>query len=418
MKKRYRGTYLNKIWKKKEPFTGYRTDIKPYTTKKYTGSYLRRADPDYVSETLTTKILFCEESQVTSWRGKRKPRDEYGWDPPNAFSLSRVEVDQGVGSIYVHDPNGNSTTLSGHLSVYRSALRPVAPSFNSIEDDALGAMEQAQHEAYAEANSPACPGLIWIAEGIESLVSLRKLGMSAYKLSKNAWLRSKFIERVRDPAKKAEQLASHWLAYRYAIQPLMLQIADIIELLCEKDKELKTTTGYVKATLYETNTEYATNMVSGSRQTFRINTQWNVRGACKLYPAAIKASDDYGFKLHDALSAAWELFPLSFVVDWFVNIGDWIAAYRPGNAGVVHQSNTYVAEVVQKISLTNCVSTVAGFGASGNFGGAVAKRTEIRRTINVGVNSSLPVFTTGQLSLLHKADAVALIFLFFKGIMR
>lgn len=62
--------------------------------------------------------------------------------------------------------------------------------------------------------------------------------------------------------------------------------------------------------------------------TDEVTQEYEVR-ATIYYDAKVTPSKSFGLTWTDLPDAAWELTPWSFVVDWFINVGDYIRAITP-----------------------------------------------------------------------------------------
>lgn len=114
----------------------------------------------------------------------------------------------------------------------------------------------------------------------------------------------------------ADELASLWLQFRYAFSPLGYSINDAL------------TYFQGEFTPYETVRKGSNHTVTleHSGVSFDINFRDRVFGRYRLQPDW--TLDDLGF---NPLATAWELTPLSFVVDWILNIGDLLTAIDSPN---------------------------------------------------------------------------------------
>lgn len=388
-------------------------------------SYEIRPGIGKVYETLVPYRFLTKSGTVYSWRGKPRQKDRNGWIAPNDFEVTEVKWKPGLFDLTVYHRSGNTLVWEGYPALEKSSWFNRAPYYGAVQEavsKAERAMEQAKAEAYAEANSPSkCPGLTWIAEGKESAQWLAKIAKKARKATMAYILKTRNIKRGKKKgvsAKEiADQLSDAWLTYRYAITPLALQIQDMLELFADKQEKLEVVSGYIK-------TEQHINEYSGTMNWYGQNVEIirtdtiKIVGACKLYPSASKSQDKlsaYGITPWDAVLAAWEVTKLSFVIDWFVNVGDFLAAYRPGGANIAYQSNTYVIEYK-----VETVCKDLGYGdplGSSDFkcSSSVTRTTKIKRDTIVS-RPDLPVFTVESLSLFRLTDAAALLFKMFKSI--
>lgn len=134
----------------------------------------------------------------------------------------------------------------------------------------------------------------------------------------------KFAEKI------AKKLAGAWLAYRYAIMPIKYSIDDIRATL-ENYKR-------VFAKFRGKEPQSCEFEIPGFHQesfadmTYRC---WIKRG----YDPLDLIDELLGVLKVNPFATAWELVTLSFVVDWFINIGDVITAYT-GNKAYVDQAAT------------------------------------------------------------------------------
>lgn len=113
---------------------------------------------------------------------------------------------------------------------------------------------------------------------------------------------------------------NQWLQYRYGIMPLILSISDAIKLLDER--------------FLKWHTEHSGALVPvsvTSKPMFNVDIgsyiYQNIEGLIKISTTGKAKYGTTGGRLSDLITAnafltAWELIPLSFVIDWFVNVGD------------------------------------------------------------------------------------------------
>lgn len=154
-----------------------------------------------------------------------------------------------------------------------------------------------------------------------------------YQAAKNARKR-RLIEKKRKALNKQiindmklqlEELASAaaqvWLTYRYSIMPNVYLIEDAAEVLNKHARK------YMRFTEMQ--------MVTFSNKDIDLPPGWTIQGEISVkYRAFIKRMYDTSSNLGayfkelsaDILSTAWELVPLSFVVDWITNIGEYLRA--------------------------------------------------------------------------------------------
>lgn len=121
-----------------------------------------------------------------------------------------------------------------------------------------------------------------------------------------------------------------WLAYRYGVRPFINDIEGILKGLKKSvGKQRKTT----RASLSQEKTNVRTSL-SAAYGDWRSNVQIitldqvSIRGM-SLDEYVADFSSNIGFTGKGLAGLPWELIPFSFVVDWFVNVGDFLYAYIP-----------------------------------------------------------------------------------------
>lgn len=194
-------------------------------------------------------------------------------------------------------------------------------------------------EALAKAEDGIYDILTEFAELPETLRYLTGTVAKAADISKNyEKKRLKLLKEFRKGKIKTierltKALASLWLQYRYAIMPLVYSAQDVAKLL----KEMKRT--FAKYNTKEAGVPFDVPPFKG----------WTFEGTSEAtLRCFIKRSYDPNDLIDALLSSlkinpfatAYELTPLSFVVDWFINIGEIITAFT-GSAQFKQQAATF-----------------------------------------------------------------------------
>lgn len=382
-------------------------------------------------------VTYNEEAgEVRSWRGKRRVVDSYGWIPPNEFELRKSSFVHGLSSIIVSDDdppmgqliqvaidNGRyyQANVDQHALLCMYKLPEIQPDVNIPLADTFGkmgehALKQAQAEAWDEANSPDCPGLTWIGESKETLIWIKDIVSGVLRATIKYKSGIRRLRSLKQSAEKtADRAASLWLQYRYAVTPLALQLEEAIGLLKDRKRELVTITSYTKRKKLVESTKRD---FTWSQLHMRVTTEeyLDFRGACKLYPTAIRDSFDWGIQPYDVVLTALELTKLSFVLEWFIGIGTWLGSYRPGDAKIAYQSNTSIVNVIREVKTELLYHTYDPRFVEVSYVPEMATytRTMVKRTTEVE-RPLLPAFNVEALSLMRQLDAVSLAFQMLKG---
>lgn len=144
----------------------------------------------------------------------------------------------------------------------------------------------------------------------------------------------KVISRKGDLLRRAKDAGSAYLAYRYGLKPIMMDIEGICSGLT-KDVGVKRVTSRESENLLfsQLSTSSVVLNEDGMAQlqavrSFNVTDQYEVR-AMSLDEYYASMTHNIGFADKGLITLPWELLPYSFVVDWFVNVGDFIGALVP-----------------------------------------------------------------------------------------
>lgn len=120
-----------------------------------------------------------------------------------------------------------------------------------------------------------------------------------------------------------EALMNAWMQYRYAIMPVYYSASDIYKLMQERGYSYKTERA--KAVVPENNPP--TNLLRPDVYFYDVSEVYSVEvraiGKVRYSSENQRLLDQISL---NPITTAWEVTKLSFVVDWFVNFGDWLIA--------------------------------------------------------------------------------------------
>lgn len=204
---------------------------------------------------------------------------------------------------------------------------PVSPLL-PIDQDLLNSLvAEASTAAKAKLYSSLVPGLVILGELRETLQLLRSpLGGI-----------TKIIGKSKGSVRGlAEAARTSWLAGRYGWRPALHDIEQIMEATVKRDRKRLTARSNASSTSTASST-ISLIAASHANSTSVRECQHSYSVRCGVL-ANVKTDSGYvsGLRLRDIPSAAWNLLPYSFVVDWFLNVGNYIeASVTSGNVEIL-----------------------------------------------------------------------------------
>jgi hypothetical protein len=231
-------------------------------------------------------------------------------------------------NVYEVSGDGNMTTWQ-----LTSSPPPSIPALG-LEHDDEDLINRAKQKALASIDTTPyafAEDLGELKETFEFLRNPLKNLRNVTKLYKKAVTYKYLKARRRNAARLPEAIASAYLEYRFALSPLVRSIHDLVEAVMTDPKPLPKTRvarGYVKSAV-EDHVPFSFSPYAGSVRSF------DYRGSSKLGVSAYihyrqrNPVEDwrrkYGLRFKDIPETAWNLFPLSFMVDRVFNISNTIS---------------------------------------------------------------------------------------------
>lgn len=209
-----------------------------------------------------------------------------------------------------------------------TVMYPVEHMFEHVSNEG-NLKKLAGTQAHANVDGPTFAGAVFIGELRETIGFLRS--------PISGW--NKFLSGLRNPARQARArsighfLRDNWLGYRYAVRPLMHDIASACKAIDEVVSNHKPTRHTARGSGSGDQTRQTDTIVNGYQGvgTWSVSTKTTCQTRCKsgvIYEMS-RSRDTFGVGLAQLPITAWELVPYSFVVDWFANIGPYIEAITP-----------------------------------------------------------------------------------------
>lgn len=123
-----------------------------------------------------------------------------------------------------------------------------------------------------------------------------------------------------------------WLEYRYGWTPLIYEVQGALKALSVKPRRLPRETVHSTIPVERKKQYVKTYSISANHGTMTMTyetEEYLKTRAYVLFEADLQFQSARDFGVAEFPLATWELVPYSFVVDWFVNIGNWLEAITP-----------------------------------------------------------------------------------------
>lgn len=211
--------------------------------------------------------------------------------------------------------NHTTTRMIGeyYYPEFGRTIDPPLPDLAKLDRQVLGAK--------ADAASSKFDATTWLGELAESVHMLhgiasvfnhgtKALALEAAKVRKNPWRRFNEL----------------WLGYRYGVRPMINDAKSAVEALnthVDKFNKGRSRTSEDLTTSVDTLHDFYGR--------FQLLVREKIIGK-RTYRGIAYCKTDFlsdGRVQTDPFVTAWELVPYSFVVDWFINIGNYVATIRP-----------------------------------------------------------------------------------------
>jgi hypothetical protein len=305
---------------------------------------------------------------ITSWRGRKlKPRIRQLLHPHavtiRTVSQNHTFVDRGellfterIGTYEaVYDSHGlvtNGIIRYKNLPGYGQQL----PSLTPLE---IREQKRATTAAYARMKSPKFEGATNLGELRETIKGILNPLSGVRSLLKRFRSRKQISRSTKKFSPKsvnevARDMEDQWMEYRYGIMPVIYTIQDALDTFRMHP---------VLSSGYQIQPFHGGSKIEIPPQKVMRNdlaswvcpyygcetTETTTRIGCSVVgQLAIDEGRMWGLRWADLPATAWELVTLSFVADWFWNIGTWIRAVTPDPKIRVRASSLSTARSIRK----------------------------------------------------------------------
>lgn len=345
-----------------------------------------------------------------SWKGTAIPIPE----KEKVFLSSQVlvprpwDVPTKAGRFLWGDLAANTHAVSGvGIGPFTTAVQPSANQKAWAINNAYAKLEEADFST-----------AVWLAELRETIEMLR----NPLKAFRTLWERMFISTRktsFQTYRRSIDDMASQWLEYRYGIMPVILDIMAIKKLYEDGLSRRTRVINRARKRNVSEGTQTASLDKRFDRPAYMIYYEYKVT---RIVETAIVGSVFYrhnsgiaedlallGLNAGQIPAYLWELVTLSFVLDWAVGIGDWLAAICP------HPHIDILGNCVSyRYTETNIIQTArATYYPDGRYpwkpvkSAHIAERQSTVRLVNQP-KSWLPAMEPSVLNLKRSIDALAL----------
>lgn len=335
--------------------------------------------------------------------------------PSNDYYFTKGEAWYGISNIVYGypGPGGDITIIQGCTGQAPSAGFLAAPSETAKYDDAVGRLRLQIKEMKFNAAQFVAEREATLKTVTDTVTKLAKAFRSAKRgdllgAARNLGLSPTDLVATRASRRRsAKALASNWLALQYGWKPLLNDIYGAAEVLGNLHAP---GFPFQKArSQYRVHAEHTDRFLSGSG-TFEVIYHIEVIGRFNVvYTQSMSTLPTItSLGLTNPALIAWELLPFSFVVDWFLPIGNWISQWD-ATAGVTFVRGSFSRSVTA--STTELATTLPQHPGWLGAGQRITKANyfEYRRTKLFDFPVQVLPRFKDPTSLLHLANATALL---------
>lgn len=149
--------------------------------------------------------------------------------------------------------------------------------------------------------------------------------LKTYRSFRGGTIFANIIRGVQTPRTvKEKELANRWLEYSFGWKPLMADIYGFTEEINQSLREGFPRYEATSQTVRKGSNSATIGRFGTSFHSFEETVSMRVKARYQVKNAAVKRLSQLG--ITNPLEVAWELVPFSFVIDWFIPVGDFISS--------------------------------------------------------------------------------------------
>jgi len=297
--------------------------------------------------------------------------------------------------------------LADPWSVYGVKWSGDLPPYGAYALDIIGndARDPVIRDLFVKVNSPRFNVAVFLAELDETIEGIHGLFENCLKsLWKTRIARKNLKHLVLNPHEL-------WLWWRYMLLPTMLDVEDLISAFQKQVKINRVQDGSPKEELEFSGTFSRLGYGAGNYDVdfvYEANVTVSAGGALDILMRYDPAP--WGTSAMDVVMAAWERIPFSFIFDWFIQVGDWLASYRDVEVKFAQSYASFAVESTVRVK--SCEPYYKVSGADIELGSLL-----IRRKIDLEP-PTLPLIDKRFLNITRTIDLISLTIGILKGVLR
>ena len=279
----------------------------------------------------------------------------------NENQYIRTEQDSVVHSVDFRYDMHREVPATAWLSYDSLPFHKFSSEFASVRDLAVT-------KAKANADLSQVSVLATIGELKETVVSLHQIFSRAGKILSSFrfdefddiakysydWLRNKKSQEYLRKNLRLQELEKRYMEARYSIRPLCYEVIQYLKAFNKRFKVKDRQTFRAQESVQKSDSSVRPHEVGIMSMDILYTTKYSCQARAGLLCQIDEVSISNFLGMDQVLETSWELTPLSFVVDWFLNIGTMLAAWTPETGLKV--LSTWVVTVEDVFSTATIIS--------------------------------------------------------------